>query len=83
MTDAEIKTAIETCLTPIAPEADLAGLDPEANIRETLDIDSFDFLQFLIALSQRLGIEVPESDYARLGTMSGMIAYFRQRLAAV
>ena len=80
MTEAEIKTAIGACLAPIAPEADPARLDPDANIRESLDIDSYDFLQFLIALSQKLGIEVPEADYAQLATMNGMVAYLGQRL---
>ena len=80
MTEAEIKAAICACLAPIAPEADPASLDPEANIRESLDIDSYDFLQFLIALSQKLGLEVPEADYAQLATMNGMLAYLGQRL---
>jgi len=80
MTESDIKSAICACLAPIAPEADPAHLDPEANIRESLDIDSYDFLQFLIALSQKLGIEVPEADYAQLATMNGMLDYLGQRL---
>lgn len=80
MTEADLKAAIIECLAPIAPEADPARLDPEANIRESLDIDSYDFLQFLIALSRRLGIEVPEADYARLATMKGLLAYLGARL---
>jgi len=81
MTDAELKAAIFACLAPIAPEADPAALDPDANLREALDIDSFDFLQFLIALSARLGIEVPEADYAKLSTLNDMTAYLSARLA--
>ena len=80
MTETEIKAAIGACLAPIAPEADLSRLDPEANIRESLDIDSYDFLQFLIALSGKLGIEVPETDYGQLTTMNSMVAYLGQRL---
>ncbi len=80
MTDTEIKAAICACLATVAPEADTSTLDPEANIRETLDIDSFDFLQFLIALSQKLGLEVPEADYSKMATLHGMIAYLRERV---
>jgi acyl carrier protein len=75
MTESEIKAAIAKGLASIAPEADLAALDPKANLRETLDLDSFDFLRFLIGLSETLGIEVPEADYVKLGTLEEMIAY--------
>jgi acyl carrier protein len=76
MTDTEIKDAILDGLANLAPEADLAGLDPKANLRTTLDLDSFDFLRFLIALGEATGIEVPEADYAKLGTLDAMAAYF-------
>jgi acyl carrier protein len=75
MTDAAIKASILNGLAAIAPEADLAALAPKANLRETLDLDSFDFLRFLVGLSETLGVEVPEADYAKLGTLQEMIAY--------
>jgi acyl carrier protein len=78
MTDSEIKDAILDGLAALAPEADLAGLDPKANLRAVLDLDSFDFLRFLIALGEATGIEVPESDYGRLGTLEAMGDYFAQ-----
>ena len=52
MTDSELHTVISACLAQIAPEADVSSLPPTENIRDALDIDSFDFLQFLIALSE-------------------------------
>jgi acyl carrier protein len=75
VTDAAIKASILNGLAAIAPEADLAGLDPKANLRQTLDLDSFDFLRFLISLSETLGVEVPEADYTKLGTLEEMIDY--------
>lgn len=75
MNEAEIKAAIFECLAPIAPEADPAALAPDANLREALDIDSFDFLRFLIALSGKLGREIPEADYAKLASLRSMTAY--------
>lgn len=75
MTDDAIKAAIFKGLAAIAPEADLTSLDRRANLRETLDLDSFDFLRFLIGLSETLGVEVPEADYAKLGTLEEMIGY--------
>lgn len=79
MTDEDIRKIIFTELATIAPEADPAALSPDANVRETLDIDSYDFLQFLIALSEKLGVEVPEKDYAKFTTLDGMVRYLAGR----
>jgi acyl carrier protein len=75
MTDTEIKAAIFEELKKVAPESEPATLAPDANVRATLDIDSFDFLNFLIALHERLGVEIPEADYGKLGTLDAMVAY--------
>ena len=80
MTEADIKAAIFEGLAGIAPEADPASLAPGANLRETLDIDSYDFLRFLITLSGKLGIEIPEADYAKLATVENMVSYLAKRL---
>ena len=79
MTDEDIKKIIFSELTTIAPEADPAALALTANVRETLDIDSYDFLQFLIALDKKLGVEVPEKDYANFTTLDGMVRYLAER----
>ena len=39
--------------TPLAPEADLASIDPAADLREALAIDSMDFLNFVTAIHHR------------------------------
>ena len=80
MTESEIQTAILDGLRKIAPEADPRQLSPDANLREALDIDSFDFLNFLIALHERLGVEIPEADYGRLTTLSALVQYLAPRL---
>jgi acyl carrier protein len=80
MTDEDIKKIIFTELGTIAPEAQPSALSPTANVREALDIDSYDFLQFLIALSERLGVEVPEKDYAKFTTLDGMVQHLATRV---
>lgn len=75
MTEPAIRQAIEDSLRGIAPEADLQHVSPDANLREALDIDSFDFLNLLIGLHTRLGVEIPESDYGKLSTLSELIRY--------
>lgn len=79
MTEAEIKNAIFTGLRQIAPESDPASLRPDQKIRETLEIDSFDFLSFLIGLHEKLGVEIPEADYGKLTTLDEMMYYLASR----
>ena len=79
MTDAEIKSAILDGLAQIAPESDPAQLSPNENIRRALDIDSFDFLNFLISLHEKLGVDIPEADYGKLNTLNEMVAYLAAR----
>jgi len=71
----ELRAVALRVLGGIAPEADLAALDPGADLREWLDLDSMDFLNFLVGLHEATGIDVPESDYARLSTLEACVAY--------
>ncbi len=75
MTETEIRQAIFDSLRQIAPEADPQKIRPDENLREALDIDSFDFLNLLIGLHERLGIQIPESDYSQLTTLSTLVQY--------
>lgn len=76
----EMRQVVLRLLGEIAPEADLATLKPDVAIRDQLDIDSMDFLNFVIALHQTLGVEIPESDYAKLATLDGCLGYLTARL---
>ena len=82
MSDIDVKKVIQEELNNIAPEADLATLDPKADLREALDVDSMDFLNFITAIHQRLGLDIPELDYPKLVTLNGALAYLTQHLAA-
>lgn len=72
----EIKRTVLRILGEIAPEADLTALKPDVSFRDQLDIDSVDFLNFVLALHDAWHIEIPESDYPKLSTMNGCIDYF-------
>ncbi len=56
---------------------------PGADLREELDIDSVDFLRFVVQLHERLGVSVPEADYPRIRTLDGCVAYLAERSSAV
>ena len=80
MTAEELKQIIFDLLGQIAPEADFAALKPNADIRETLEIDSFDFLNFLIALNKAVGVEIPEQDYGQVNTLDNLTKYLLARM---
>jgi acyl carrier protein len=75
MTAEELKQVICGLLGQIAPEADFDALKPTDDIRETLEIDSFDFLNFLIALNGEVGVEIPENDYGQVNTLDQLTKY--------
>lgn len=81
MTETAIRQAIFDSLRQIAPEAEPQKIGPDENLREALDIDSFDFLNLLIGLHERLGVQIPEADYSQLMTLSALVQYLSPRLA--
>lgn len=81
MTDQELHAVVLGVLGEVAPDADLASLAPDDDLRERLDIDSMDHLNFVIGLHQATGVEIPERDYARLVTLRDTIAYLSSRVS--
>lgn len=75
MTDDEALEIIRQTLHEVAPEADIAGVDPDETLREALDLDSIDFLNFVVGLHERTGVVIPERDYGRLSTRAGCVTY--------
>jgi len=81
MKEVEIKETIFAGLAEIAPEVDCEDLAADENLREELDIDSYDFLSLLIGLNESLGVEIPEKDYEKLVTLNDLVAYLAARLS--
>ena len=79
MTKEEIKVRVLRILGEIAPEADLTHLKTDVSFRDQLDIDSMDFLNFVIALDEELDVRILESDYAKLATLEGCIELVTSR----
>ena len=82
MSDPEIIKIVQEELNNIAPEIDMATVDPAADLREAMDIDSMDFLNFVTAIHHRLGMDIPEVDYPKLFTLARAVAYIDAKLAA-
>ncbi|HJV70171.1 acyl carrier protein [Ideonella sp.] len=80
MNDREsVRQAVIEAVLAIAPEADFATVDPARSLRAQLDLDSFDFLNLLIALHERLGVEVPEADYGRVDSLDALVVYLADK----
>jgi len=81
MSPNDIKRAVLAALYSVAPDAEGEPLDAARNFRDQLDIDSMDFLNFLVAVRDAVGVEVPESDYAQVATLDGCVRYLAERIA--
>lgn len=81
MNEQELLAGVMAELTSIAPEVDPAALERARPLREQVDLDSMDWLNFLIALHERFKVDIPESDYARLRTLDDLAAYLAARIA--
>jgi len=75
MTQEEAMNIMRDVLHQVAPEADLGEIGPDEDMAVALDLDSMDFLNFMIGLHQRTGIEIPELDYPQLATVERCAAY--------
>ena len=75
MTKDEVTRAVLEALRHIAPEVDPASLRRDVPIRDQVDIDSMDFLNFLVELHSALKVEIPESAYRDVATLDGCVAY--------
>jgi acyl carrier protein len=80
MTEDEIRVRVIKTLSGIVPELEPRTLKPAVSLRDQLDVDSMDFLNFLIALHQEFGVDVPESDAGKLGSVDACVEYLAQAL---
>ncbi len=75
MTKDEIRATVLRVLGDIAPETDVAAIAPDANLRDEVDLDSMDVLNFVVALHDALHVDIPEVDYPKLNTLNRCVDY--------
>ena len=78
MKEVDIKQTLLQLLKTIAPDTDPDKLQPQDNIRQTLSIDSFDYLQFIVGLDEKFGIKTPEEDYGKIQTLRDLLDYIQK-----
>lgn len=82
MTDAEIRAVALATLLSIAPEVEADELRGDRPLRNQVDLDSMDWLNFLLGLHEKLKVDIPEADYARLVTLDDVVGYLQKKLGA-
>jgi acyl carrier protein len=74
--------AVVASLRAIAPELEPDALDHGRPLRHQVDLDSMDWLNFLVSLHERFGVNIPEADYAQLITLDDVVDYLQARTAS-
>lgn len=80
MSEEEILDVVLQALHQVAPDVDVDALDRTKDIRQEADLDSVDVLNLVVKLHERLGVDVPETDYGELATLDGAVAYLSHKL---
>ncbi len=83
MTQDECKKLVLDIIADIAPDEDLSNVKPDVRLRDQLQLDSMDFLDIVMELRKRHGIEVPEADYMKLANLNSSAEYLVPKFAAL
>lgn len=75
-----LRAIVVATLKTIAPEVEEQELEGDSPLRSQVDLDSMDWLNFLIALHGKLSVDIPEADYARLVTLNDLVTYLNAKL---
>jgi acyl carrier protein len=81
VTREQLRERVLQSLAAVVPELRPADLDAGVALRDQLDIDSMDFINFVIELDKSLGVAIPEADYGELATLDACVAYLERMLA--
>ena len=74
------RAAALAVLKSIAPEVEADELRADRPLRNQVDLDSMDWLNFLIGLHEKLKVDIPEADYAKLVTLGDVLDYLQKKL---
>ena len=79
MSPEHLRSTVLEVLSDVAPELEREKIDPRMALRDQLDLDSMDFLNFVLGLHKAFGVDIPEADYRKIGTLDGCVAYLAAR----
>ena len=79
MNQTQARDVVLTSLADVAPEIDTDAFDPDTSLRDGADLDSMDFLAYIAAVSETIGVDVPEDDYERLDSVNAAVTYVMEK----
>jgi acyl carrier protein len=82
MTKEECRKLVIDIISDIAPDEDVTSVKPDVRLRDQLQLDSMDFLDIVMELRKRHGIEVPEADYMQLASLDSCAEYLTPKFEA-
>ncbi|MDO4570847.1 MAG: acyl carrier protein [Planctomycetia bacterium] len=83
MTRNEIREAVMSILRDIAPDEDISDLNDEIAFREQMELDSMDFLDIVMELRRRYGVNIPEEEYTELASMAKTVNYLEPKMVDI
>ncbi|WP_313951537.1 acyl carrier protein [Accumulibacter sp.] len=81
MNDQELRAAVLAVVRSIAPELDAERIEADKPLRKQIDLDSMDWLNVIVALRDKFGVDIPESDYGKVQSLNAIVAYLGARPA--
>ena len=78
----DIRGEVLAVLSTIAPEVEPDDIRDDLLLRDQVDLDSMDWLNFLVGIHKRLDVDIPESYYASLRTLTDVVRYVTQHATA-
>jgi acyl carrier protein len=76
----QIRAALLQALSDIAPEVDTAALMGAKPLRRQVDLDSADWMNFLVAVDQSIGVDITDAEAARLDTLDKLVEHCALKL---
>ena len=61
-------------------EVDRAKISPEANLKETLDLDSLDYIDLVVVVESNFGFKVKPEDFTGIVNFQDFYNYVSQRI---
>jgi len=63
-------------------EVEPKAITPQADLKETLDLDSLDYIDLVVAIEQNFGFKVKPEDFQQMHTIQDLYDYVSNRLQA-
>ena len=62
-------------------EVDSDELSPDANLKETLELDSLDFVDLVVAIESNFGVKLDGEDFVEVKTLQDFYDLIEERLS--